>query len=63
MARYPALTAIVAHMGAPDYGEFLRLAADHERVAMFGAPLTRSYGMRINGFTRNILEPTRGVAP
>ena len=34
LARYPALTAIVAHMGAPDYGEFLRLAADHERVAL-----------------------------
>ncbi len=34
MARHPALTAIVAHMGAPDYGEFLRLAADHERVAL-----------------------------
>jgi predicted TIM-barrel fold metal-dependent hydrolase len=34
MARYPKLTAIVAHMGAPDYGAFLRLAADHERVAL-----------------------------
>jgi predicted TIM-barrel fold metal-dependent hydrolase len=34
MARYPALTAIVAHLGAPDYGEFLRLAADYERVAL-----------------------------
>jgi len=34
MARYPELTAIVAHLGAPDYGEFLRLAADYERVAL-----------------------------
>jgi predicted TIM-barrel fold metal-dependent hydrolase len=34
MARYPELTAIVAHMGAPDYGAFLRLAADYERVAL-----------------------------
>jgi uncharacterized protein len=34
LARYPALTAIVAHMGAPDYDAFLRLAADHERVAL-----------------------------
>jgi predicted TIM-barrel fold metal-dependent hydrolase len=34
MARYPALTAIVAHMGAPDYGAFLRLAADYERMAL-----------------------------
>jgi predicted TIM-barrel fold metal-dependent hydrolase len=34
MARYPELTAIVAHLGAPDYGEFLRLAADYDRVAL-----------------------------
>jgi uncharacterized protein len=34
LARYPALTAIVAHMGAPDYEAFLRLAADHEQVAL-----------------------------
>ncbi len=34
MARYPELTAIVAHLGAPDYGAFLRMAADYERVAL-----------------------------
>jgi uncharacterized protein len=34
MARYPDLTAIVAHLGAPDYGAFLRMAADYERVVL-----------------------------
>ena len=34
LRRHPGLTAIIAHMGAPDYAEFLRLAADHERVAL-----------------------------
>jgi predicted TIM-barrel fold metal-dependent hydrolase len=34
MARYPELTAIVAHLGAPDYGAFLRMAAGYERVAL-----------------------------
>jgi hypothetical protein len=34
MKRYPDLTAIVAHLGAPDYGPFLRMAADYERVAL-----------------------------
>src|SRR4029078_10984923 len=34
MARYPDLTAIVAHLGAPDYGAFLRMAADYERGAL-----------------------------
>jgi uncharacterized protein len=32
LARHPGLTAVIAHMGAPDYEAFLRLAADHERV-------------------------------
>jgi predicted TIM-barrel fold metal-dependent hydrolase len=34
MARYPDLTAIVAHLGAPDYGEFLRLAQEYEQVRL-----------------------------
>ena len=34
LARHPGLAAIIAHMGAPDYEAFLRLAADYERVAL-----------------------------
>jgi uncharacterized protein len=34
LARHPGLTAIIAHMGAPDYEAFLRLAAEYERVAL-----------------------------
>jgi predicted TIM-barrel fold metal-dependent hydrolase len=34
LARFPALTAIIAHMGAPDYEAFLRLAGQYERVAL-----------------------------
>jgi uncharacterized protein len=34
LARFPGLTAVVAHMGAPDYEAFLQLAADHERVCL-----------------------------
>jgi hypothetical protein len=34
LKRYPDVPLIVAHMGAPDYAEFLRLAAAHERVAL-----------------------------
>src|SRR5262245_32517639 len=33
MKRYPDLTVIAAHLGAPDYGPFLRMAVDYERVA------------------------------
>jgi uncharacterized protein len=34
LARHPGLTAIIAHMGAPDYEAFLGLAARYERVAL-----------------------------
>ncbi len=34
LARFPGLTAIIAHMGAPDYEAFLRLAGQYERVAL-----------------------------
>ena len=32
LARHPRLTAVVAHLGLPEYGEFLDLAERHERV-------------------------------
>lgn len=32
LARYPRLTAIVAHMGSPEYAEFLALAERYDRV-------------------------------
>ena len=34
LARYPRLSVIVAHLGAPEYGEFLELAQTHERVRL-----------------------------
>jgi hypothetical protein len=32
LKRHPRLTAVVAHMGAPEYAEFLEIAEEHERV-------------------------------
>ncbi len=32
MERHPALTAVIAHLGAPEYAEFLAIAEDFERV-------------------------------
>jgi uncharacterized protein len=32
--RHPRLTAIVAHMGAPEYGEFLALAESHPNIRL-----------------------------
>ncbi len=32
LQRHPRLTAVIAHMGAPEYAEFLQIAEDFERV-------------------------------
>ena len=32
LARHPRLTAVIAHMGMPEYAEFLQLARSYERV-------------------------------
>jgi predicted TIM-barrel fold metal-dependent hydrolase len=32
LARHPSLTAVVAHLGMPEYGEFLELAQRYPRV-------------------------------
>jgi predicted TIM-barrel fold metal-dependent hydrolase len=32
LRRHPTLTAVIAHMGLPEYGAFLQLAQDFERV-------------------------------
>ena len=34
LARFPRLAAVIAHMGAPEYAEFLALAETHERVCL-----------------------------
>jgi predicted TIM-barrel fold metal-dependent hydrolase len=32
LARHPRLTAVIAHMGAPEYADFLALAEQYDRV-------------------------------
>ena len=34
LARHPRLAVVIAHMGAPEYAEFLALAETHERVRL-----------------------------
>jgi predicted TIM-barrel fold metal-dependent hydrolase len=34
LRRHPALAAVIAHAGAPEYAEFLTLAEDHEHVRL-----------------------------
>lgn len=34
LESHPDLTLVIAHMGMPDYGDFLDIAAEHERVLL-----------------------------
>jgi hypothetical protein len=47
LARHPELTAIIAHMGMPEYAEFLALAERHPRVHL-------DTTMAFTGFTESL---------
>ena len=55
LARYPDLTAIVAHLGAPDYDAFLQMAADYERVALDTTMVFTGFFVRATGAGRRRL--------
>jgi uncharacterized protein len=47
LARHPRLQLVIAHLGLPEYGDFLGLAERHERVhldtTMFGTDFTEQF--------------------
>jgi hypothetical protein len=55
MARYPDLTVIVAHLGAPDYGEFLRLAQEYEQVRLDTTMVFTGFFDRLSPFPDALL--------
>jgi hypothetical protein len=59
MARYPDLTAIVAHLGAPDYGEFLRLAEEYEQVRLDTTMVFTSFFDQLAPFPEALLPRAR----
>jgi uncharacterized protein len=59
MARYPDLTAIVAHLGAPDYGEFLRLAEKYEQVRLDTTMVFTSFFDQLAPFPAALLPRAR----
>jgi len=61
LGRHPGLTAVVAHMGAPDYEEFLRLAADHERVALDTTMVFTNFFDRVASFPADALPLLRDL--
>jgi uncharacterized protein len=61
MAGYPALTAVVAHLGAPDYRDFLDLAGTYERVYLDTTMAFTDFFERIAPFPRDGIPRLRDL--
>ena len=61
LARHPRLTAIIAHMGAPDYEDFVRLAEDHEHVALDTTMAFTSFFDELAPFSPGLLPRVRDL--
>jgi uncharacterized protein len=55
LRRHPRLYAIVGHMGAPDYEPFLRMAEEHERVALDTTMVLTPFSERFVPYPRELL--------
>jgi hypothetical protein len=61
MARHPRLAAIVAHLGAPDFEPFLRIAETYERVAVDTTMVFTPFFDRIAAFPPEALPRLRAL--
>ena len=55
MERHPGLTAVLAHMGAPDYEAFLAIAEDFERVRLDTTMAFTDFFEEMAPFARDLL--------
>ncbi len=55
MRQHPRLTAVLAHMGAPDYVEFLAIAEDNERVHLDTTMAFTDFFEEMAPFPRDLL--------
>jgi hypothetical protein len=61
LRRHPDLTAIIAHLGAPDYEQFLRLAGDHNRVMLDTTMIFTGFFDRFAPFPRSALPRLKAL--
>jgi predicted TIM-barrel fold metal-dependent hydrolase len=64
LAAHPRLAAVIAHLGAPEYAQFLALAQRHERVALDTTMAFTGFFERAAPFPRTLLPALRelGIA-
>ena len=60
LERHPTLTAVIAHMGAPEYAEFLAMAEDFERVHLDTTMAFTDFFEEMAAFPRDLLPRLRG---
>jgi uncharacterized protein len=61
LARHPRLTAVVAHLGAPEYADFLALAERHERVHVDTTMVFTSFFDETAPYPRSLLPRLRAL--
>jgi predicted TIM-barrel fold metal-dependent hydrolase len=55
LERHPALSVVVAHLGAPEYADFLDIAEDHERVFLDTTMAFTDFFEEMAAFPRDLL--------
>jgi len=61
MQRHPTLTAVLAHMGAPEYADFLSIAEQHERVHLDTTMAFTDFFEELAPFPRDLLPRLAGL--
>jgi predicted TIM-barrel fold metal-dependent hydrolase len=62
MKRHPTLTAVVAHLGAPEYADFLDIAESYDRVHLDTTMAFTDFFEEMAPFPRELLPRLRGLA-
>jgi len=63
LERFPRLTAVVAHMGAPEYADFLALAEAYERVHLDTTMVFTDFFEADAPYPRDLLPRLRDLQP
>ncbi|MEP7089174.1 MAG: amidohydrolase family protein [Nocardioidaceae bacterium] len=61
MHRHPTLTAVLAHLGAPDYAEFISIAEDHANVHLDTTMAFTDFFEELAAFPRDQLPRLRDL--
>jgi predicted TIM-barrel fold metal-dependent hydrolase len=62
MERHPTLTAVIAHLGAPEYAGFVAIAEDYERVHLDTTMAFTDFFEEMSAFPRDLLPRMRDLA-